>query len=258
MTKKSLVWIREDLRIKDNPALSYATNNHEIVSAFYIYNSDLFDGKREAQKWWLYKSLESLKNQLLDYKINLEIISGNEINQLKKIKKEQDLSIYWNKVYEPDQAKLEKEFIDYLEKEKINYKFFKGNILIEFQEVKKDDGTPFKVFTPFWKNAEQRYLNKTPTKPLNVKKLKKIEKVFKKTISTKDILPIKNWYKKFENYWIPSESEALKSSKEFIKNKISQYGDTRDFPNIEGTSKISPYLKHGQIGVETLWRFAMK
>ena len=53
MTKKGLVWIREDLRIKDNPALNYATDNDEIVSAFYIYNADLFDGKREAQKWWL-------------------------------------------------------------------------------------------------------------------------------------------------------------------------------------------------------------
>ena len=255
MSKKSLVWIRDDLRIKDNPALSYATNNHEIVSVLYIYNSYLFDGKREAQKWWLYKSLVSLRKHLLNSNINLEIISGKEINLLKKIKKEQNLSIYWNKVYEPNQEKLEKEFIDHLEKEKINYKFFKGNILLEFQEVKKDDGTPFKVFTPFWKNAEQKYLKKNPSKPLAIKKLKKIEKIFKKTTNEKEILPIKNWYKKFENYWQPSESEALKTSKEFIKNKISKYGDTRDFPNIEGTSKISPYLKHGQIGVETLWRF---
>ena len=136
MTKKGLVWIREDLRIKDNPALNYATDNDEIVSAFYIYNADLFDGKREAQKWWLYKSLDSLKNQLLNYNINLEIITGNEIDELKKIKKEKDLSIYWNKVYEPYQIKLEKKFVEHLQKEKINYKFFKGNILIEFQEVK--------------------------------------------------------------------------------------------------------------------------
>ena len=210
MSKKSLVWIRDDLRIKDNPALSYATNNHEIVSVLYIYNSYLFDGKREAQKWWLYKSLVSLRKHLLNSNINLEIISGKEINLLKKIKKEQNLSIYWNKVYEPNQEKLEKEFIDHLEKEKINYKFFKGNILLEFQEVKKDDGTPFKVFTPFWKNAEQKYLKKNPSKPLTIKKLKKIEKIFKKTTNEKEILPIKNWYKKFENYWIVSENNSKK------------------------------------------------
>tara|TARA_B100000965_G_scaffold317103_1_gene277622 strand:- start:2905 stop:4323 length:1419 start_codon:yes stop_codon:yes gene_type:complete len=258
MTKKGLVWIREDLRIKDNPALNYATDNDEIVSAFYIYNADLFDGKREAQKWWLYKSLDSLKNQLLNYNINLEIITGNEIDELKKIKKEKDLSIYWNKVYEPYQIKLEKKFVEHLQKEKINYKFFKGNILIEFQEVKKDDGTPFKVFTPFWKNAEKRYLNKNPSRQLNIKKLKKIENFFNKTINIKEILPKKNWYNKFENYWLPSEHQALKASKDFIENKISKYGDSRDFPNIEGTSKISPYLKHGQIGVETLWRLCDK
>ena len=85
MSKKSLVWIRDDLRIKDNPALSYATNNHEIVSVLYIYNSYLFDGKREAQKWWLYKSLVSLRKHLLNSNINLEIISGKEINLLKMV-----------------------------------------------------------------------------------------------------------------------------------------------------------------------------
>ena len=53
MSKKAIVWIRDDLRTKDNPALSFATKNHAVVSALYIYNQDEFDNKREAQKWWL-------------------------------------------------------------------------------------------------------------------------------------------------------------------------------------------------------------
>ena len=64
MTKKAIVWIREDFRIENNLALSYASQNHEIVSALYIYNNNNFDNKREAQKWWLSKSLESFKNDL--------------------------------------------------------------------------------------------------------------------------------------------------------------------------------------------------
>ena len=51
MTKKAIVWIREDIRVENNPALSYASKNHEIVSALYIYNNKNFDKKREAQKW---------------------------------------------------------------------------------------------------------------------------------------------------------------------------------------------------------------
>ena len=254
MTKKAVVWLRDDLRINDNPALSNASNNHEVVSALYIFNENEFSNKREAQKWWVYKSLENLKSELKKYNINLEILNGDEFKILTNIKTKDDISIYSNKVYEPAQIDTELKLAKYFSKNEINFSLFKGNILIEYHEVLKDDGTPFKVFTPFWKNAEQRYLEKLPSKPTNIKKLKKSDLLFKSTFKIDQILPKKNWYKKFEKYWSPSELEALKFSKEFIINKISKYGDTRDFPNIEGTSKISPFLKHGQISVETIWR----
>ena len=254
MTKKAVVWLRDDLRINDNPALSNASNNHEVVSALYIFNENEFSNKREAQKWWVYKSLENLKSELKKYNINLEILNGDEFKILTNIKTKDDISIYSNKVYEPAQIDTELKLAKYFNKNEINFTLFKGNILIEYHEVLKDDGTPFKVFTPFWKNAEQRYLEKVPSKPTNIKKLKKSDLLFKSTFKIDQILPKKNWYKKFEKYWKPSELEALKFSKEFIINKISKYGDTRDFPNIEGTSKISPFLKHGQISVETIWR----
>ncbi len=254
MTKKAVVWLRDDLRINDNPALSNASNNHEVVSALYIFNENEFSNKREAQKWWVYKSLENLKSELKKYNINLEILNGDEFKILTNIKTKDDISIYSNKVYEPAQIDTELKLAKYFNKNEINFTLFKGNILIEYHEVLKDDGTPFKVFTPFWKNAEQRYLEKLPSKPTNIKKLKKSDLLFKSTFKIDQILPKKNWYKKFEKYWKPSELEALKFSKEFIINKISKYGDTRDFPNIEGTSKISPFLKHGQISVETIWR----
>ena len=53
-------------------------------------------------------------------------------------------------------------FLKILQKNNINFKIFKGNILNEFNEVKKNDGTPFKVFTPFWRSAEKFYLDKIP------------------------------------------------------------------------------------------------
>ena len=57
MSKKAVVWIRDDFRIKNNSALSYATNNYDTVTALYIYNKENFDDVREAQKWWVSKSL---------------------------------------------------------------------------------------------------------------------------------------------------------------------------------------------------------
>ena len=85
MTIKALVWIRDDLRIEYNSALSFATNNFEQVTALYIYDKEKFDNKREAQKWWLSKSLESFKNDLFKFNINLELVQVKELDTLTKI-----------------------------------------------------------------------------------------------------------------------------------------------------------------------------
>ena len=253
MSSKAIVWIREDFRIHHNQALSYAARNHDQVTALYIYNPKNFIGKREAQQWWLSKSLQSFDDDLSKLNINLEIQSGNEIDVLSNIKKSDDLTIYWNKVYEPDVIAMGKKIRDNFIKNEINFKYFKGNTLNEFQDVKKNDGTPFKVFTPFWRTAEQIYLNSVPTKISKIQKKDKKFTYFKKNISPTDILPKKKWYKKFEKYWEVSESISHKYLKILINEKIKDYGTNRDIPSVEGTSKLSPYIKHGQIHVETIW-----
>ncbi len=253
MTKNAITWIREDFRIEHNPALAYATQNHENVAALYIYNKADFDNKREAQKWWLSKSLEVFQSELLKYKINLQILEGDELEVFSKIKKKDDVSIYWNKIYEPDVIAKGKKIRDVFIKNEIEFKYFKGNILNEFQEVTKNDGTPFKVFTPFWRNAEQKFLGLPPNKNYVVKKKTKTFSLFRNSIEPTKILPKKNWYKKFESYWNVSENDSKKILNDLIANKIKDYGTARDYPSIEGTSKLSPYIKHGQIHVNTIW-----
>ena len=254
MANTALVWIRDDFRIQNNDALTYATNQHDAVTAVFIFNSNIFDHKREAQKWWVFRSLENLKKDLSDYKINLEIVKGDELEIFSKFNKKDKLSVYWNKIYEPDVIAKGKKIRDLFIENEINYKYFKGNILNEFQEITKNDGTPFKVFTPFWRNAEQVYLNQPPSKNYIVKKKIKKITIFKKCIEPIDILPKKNWYKKFEKYWKVSENDSKKILKNLIENKIKDYGTSRDIPSIEGTSKLSPYIKHGQIHVGSIWK----
>ena len=129
MKSTGIFWIREDFRIDNNPALSFATNNHENVIALYIYNNNEFDNKREAQKWWLFKSLESIKTELSKFKINLEILKGDELDIFSKLKKKDNVCIYWNKIYEPDVISKGKKIRDLFIKNEIEYKYFKGNIL---------------------------------------------------------------------------------------------------------------------------------
>ena len=254
MKSTGIFWIREDFRIDNNPALSFATNNHENVIALYIYNNNEFDNKREAQKWWLFKSLESIKTELSKFKINLEILKGDELDIFSKLKKKDDVCIYWNKIYEPDVISKGKKIRDLFIKNEIEYKYFKGNILNEFQEVTKNDGTPFKVFTPFWRTAEQIYLNQPPSKNYTVKKKTKAINFFKNSLDLKNILPNKKWYEKFDKYWKVSENDSQKILKDLLENKIKDYGTNRDIPSVNGTSRLSPYLKFGQIHVNTIWK----
>ena len=250
---KALVWIRDDFRVNHNSALAYASEKHDQVSTVYIFNPEDYENKREAQRWWIYHSLINFKQELSKFNISLELLVGDEVQVLKKIKTADNVSLYWNKIPEPGEEKKETKIIKNFEEKNINYKFFKGNILSEHKEVTKDDGTPFKVFTPFWRVAEQVYLNKVPPKKSKTKKKNKKIFIFKQSSDLSKVLPNKNWFKKFEKYWTPSEIRSGKVLDELIEKKIGNYHKTRDYPSIEGTSKISPYLKHGQVHVEKIW-----
>ena len=159
-----LFWLRDDFRLKKNLALAEATKIHSQVVAFYLYKKKSFDNQ-EAQKWWIGKSLEEFKIKLKIYNINLEVIKTDSYSSFfQKLIKKDNFSIYWNKVYEPKFLKLDEDLSKNLKIKKINFKIYKGNILNEFNEIKKKDGTPFKVFTPFWRTAEKYYQEKIPSK----------------------------------------------------------------------------------------------
>ena len=252
MSKKAIVWIRDDLRMEDNSALANATLNNDEVSAVYIFNKFHFDNKREAQKWWISKSLESLKVDLNKFNINLELLISDELKIFSDIN-EKSLTIYCNKVYEPSQIILEKKIEKILKKKNIDFKVFKGNILNEYQNINKKDGTPYKVFSPFWRHAEQIYLDNFYKRSKKIKKLTKKIDFFKSKITTSELLPKNKWYKKFENYWSVSEKDANKELNKFIDDRILNYSNNRDVPSLNGSSKLSPYIRNGQLNVNKIW-----
>ncbi len=254
MSKKiGLFWLRDDFRVKNNFGLYEATKNHDEVVVFYLYKKSLYQNQ-EAQKWWLSKSLLSFKKKLSSFNINLEIIKTDSFQIFfDKLLLKENISIYWNKVYEPDYLKFDEYLSQNLIQKEIPYKICKGNVLNEIGEIKKSDGTPFKVFTPFWRNAEKYNIEKIPLKEKIIKKCLRKIFFFQECIDYNEILPKKAWFKNFEKIWLPSEENALKELRNFIKNRISNYSDGRNFPNKLGTSKLSPFIKHGQIHVETIW-----
>ena len=256
--KTGLFWLKDDFRIKKNLALIEASKNHQHVVAFYLFHKDKYDDQ-QAQKWWISKSLKEFKKKLDGYNINLQILLvKNYKSFFDKLFINKNFSLYWNKTYEPDYLKFDKYLIENLDNKQIKFRIFKGNILNEYNQINKNDGTPFKVFTPFWRSAERFYLEKIPHRDKNLNKCKKKVSFFKNSISELVILPKSKWFNKFEQHWSPSEDNALKELKNFINNRIEKYAEARNFPYVLGTSKLSPFIKHGQIHVETIWEECMK
>jgi deoxyribodipyrimidine photo-lyase len=91
---------------------------------------------------------------------------------------------------------------------------------------------------------------------------KKCEKekllISKIVLNLKKYYQKKKWFKNFEKLWSPDEESALKELKNFIKDRVTNYSEARNFPNRIGTSKLSPFIKFGQIHVETIWNECRK
>ncbi len=256
--KIGLFWLRDDFRITKNAGLTEATRNHDQVVVFYLYKKKTYENQ-EAQKWWLNKSLFNFRKNLNDFNISLEIIETDSFKIFfDKLIKKKDFNIYWNKVYEPDYLKFDEYLSSILKKNTINFKRFKGNALNEINEIKKGDGTPFKVFTPYWRAAEKFYIEKIPVQNKPIKKCKKKKNYFRNCIEPDKILPKKKWFKDFEKIWSPEEQSGLKELQKFIKERIVNYSEARNFPQIIGTSKLSPFIKFGQLHVETIWNECIK
>ena len=155
----SYVWLKDDFRLSNNQAIKALINdeNKEKV-ALYIYEKDKYY-LCEAQKWWLAKSLEIFKKKLENLNISLDVIHENTSKIFKKLINSNSFSrIYWNKSCHINENTIETNIKKILNDYNIFFKEFEANLLNPVEKVKKNDGTPFKVFTHYWKNAEQIYL----------------------------------------------------------------------------------------------------
>ena len=247
----SFVWLKDDFRISNNQALkALIEDDNKEKLAIYIYEEETYLSC-ESQKWWLAKSLEIFQKKLVNLNISLDVIHENTSKTFKKLISNNSFNrIYWNKSCHVNDNITEEGIKKILKENNVFYKEFEANLLNPVEKIKKDDGTPFKVFTHYWKKAEQNYLRNNHK--FDDKKYKNCNHDLKKNKNIQAIYPKKHWYKKFEKYWEPSEENAEKILNNFINKSIENYAIDRDIPSIEGTSKLSPYLKFGQISVHKI------
>ncbi len=249
--KIAIHWFRQDLRLSDNPALTKAAEHAYVLPIYIVDNHNVENNYMgSASRWWLYCSLKVLSKSLNK---KLSVYHGDPETILNNILKRFDIeAIYWNRCYEPWQMRRDTNIRKNLKVMGIKSHAYNGSLLWEPGTIRKDDGEPYKVFTPFYRkgclNAEKP---RSPlSKPQNVNY---ISDRFQVGIDSIDLLPKVPWYRKFEPYWNIGEEGAEKQFKAFIDEGLSFYKDGRNFPAKPYVSRLSPYLHFGEISANQIW-----
>lgn len=251
MKNKTLLWFRQDLRLHDNKALLEAVSAGYILP-IYIYDTSIPNEfiMGAASRVWLHHALLSLNKSLNN---NLHFFRGNPQDiLLELIQKYNITQINWNRCYDKWQITRDTEIKKTLQQQRIIVNSFNASLLWEPWEVLKLDGTPYKVFTPFYHKG--CLTKKEPHIPLaKPQEINFILTPYKTSITDLNLLPKIRWDQKILTSWNISEDGALQQLQNFISNNIDSYKIGRDFPAQNSTSKLSSYLHFGQISPNTAW-----
>ena len=252
-----IVWFRQDLRLGDNPAFDAAIAMEAPILPVYVLD-DVNSGyyaMGAASRWWLHESLNAL-NESLD--MGLMCLRGNAANLIVTLAQQIDAAgVFWNRCYEPWRIKRDKRIKSRLLTAGHLVRSFNGSLLFEPPHITKKDGTPYKVFTPFYRRGcletgpAPRKSFGTPTGFT----------VFRGGDATNvDDLQLKpdvSWYREMADLWTPGERGACARLHRFIDSGISSYKQGRDRPDLNFVSRLSPHLHFGEISPHTAW-YAVK
>lgn len=246
-----IVWFRQDLRCVDNEALFEACRTASSVLAVYIKPEH--NGLGQAQHWWLHHSLQALEKKLAVLGIPLCLKQGAPLSVLQELlQATQSDAVFWNRCYEPESIARDTAIKVVLKQQGISVKSFAGALLNEPMQVLTQQGTPFKVFTPFWKAASALVYLQAAQEPVPVKNPLQFSG---EALEEWNLLPAKpNWAMQFAEMWEPGEEGAARKFEEFIQNGLKNYKEGRNFPAQQHTSLLSPHLHFGEIAPKTIWR----
>lgn len=256
MTERpALVWLRNDLRTEDNPALYAARETGAPVIPVYILDDDAPHGPGAASRWWLHHSLTSLEVSLAKAGTKLILRRGDSADTLRSLVEESGAAhVFWNRRYYAKHIAVDKTLKNEFTHSGLEVETFNGSLLREPWEVKTGSGGPYRVFTPFWKALKQMGPAHAGTRP-NLRKIIGPDKSHKSDkLSDWELLPVKpNWAEEIEQNWRPGEQGARDRLNRFLNKTIDDYAAGRDHPDKDFTSRLAPHLAFGEISPLQIW-----
>jgi deoxyribodipyrimidine photo-lyase len=254
MRPTALVWLRQDLRLEDQPALVYAAQEYAIVPVFvWAPEEERPWEPGAASRWWLHHSLRALDGELQRRGLRLILRRGPTLTALRALLTEtQAKAVFWNRRYEPAVIERDKRIKSELRSWGVTAESFGGSLLFEPAHVTTQQGKPFQVFTPFYKACLSR---PAPARPAPIPKQLIPPASWPDSLPLDDLqlLPRIDWAGGLRANWQPGTAGARQRLERFLAGGVSAYLDERDRPDHEGTSRLSPYLHFGEISPRQIW-----
>jgi deoxyribodipyrimidine photo-lyase len=241
-TTINIFWFRRDLRLEDNCGLFNALTSDKKVLPIFIFDEDILQKlpKDDARVSFIHQELGRINEQLLKIKSGLSVFYGKPIEIFKKLSENYTIdTVFTNHDYEPYAIHRDLEITDFLTSKNSNFKTFKDQVIFERNEIVKQDGTPYKVYTPYSKKWLEAFnsdgIEFFPSEE-NLENCIKNEK--HQFLSLSDIGFTKSAIK-VASYKVDTEL-------------IDNYEETRNFPTKNSTSKLGTHLRFGTVSIRKM------
>lgn len=255
MTKTTIFWFRRDLRLQDNAGFYQALKASEKVLPLFIFDKNILEElpRDDARVTFLFDTISDLKKELEKLGSSMIIRYGKPEEIWKKLTEEYQIeAVFTNHDFEPYAKDRDAEISQFLNTKNISFHTFKDHVIFEKSEITKDDGKPYVVFTPY----SRKWKAKLTTRPdfiLNEKEEKEDLSYFFKPYPNEkyfsNLLKV-NELEMISLKEMGFEKSTLEIPKPTVTRKIiREYADKRDFPGIEGTSKLGLHFRFGTISI---------
>ncbi len=262
-TAPAIIWFRDDLRLSDHPALHAAAQTGSPLICLYVLDdeSNALRPPRArpmggASRWWLAQSLRSLQASLNARGQTLVLRRGPAAKIIAGLARDiQASAVHWIESEIESQAAVACDVGAALGEIGVAVRSFPSDLLVKPTRLRNKEGRGLRVFTPFWKRVLSLG---DPPQPLPAPKtLKAGPKVASDDLASWNLEPAHpDWAAGLRETWTPGEAAAQNRLRDFLDSGIADYATLRDRPDRDGTSRLSPHLRFGEISPRQVWHAA--
>ncbi len=254
----SLVWLRRDLRLDDQPAFTAALAVGGPVVPVFIWapEEEAPWTPGAASRWWLHHALKDLDAQLRAKGSQLVLRAGASEKELLKLARETGASnVFWSSASAPHLKARDTKTAASLLAAGLQVKEVPGAYLFNPDKILNQSGKPFQVFTAFWRRCLEEPPPGTPKKLAAQVLGEQTPAAWPHSLSVDalGLLPKIPWDKAFYAAWEPTSAGARRRLHTLAKETWKNYPRARDLPAEDGTSRLSPYLHFGQVSPRQAW-----